>query len=162
MPKTSIKTVKTLHVRLYAPEAEVVEKMIKAGYPPNDRIRNFLLEFGKENFSEDPLYAKAAMKRAENAEKAIKDKNMPNEEYAERVLRARVIKGKAWIMDGGGYPKGIDLSLVKKVDLSHPDIIEFHNTLDGIPYSPEGQSYTLSKERLQKKKQEWEKMLEMI
>lgn len=127
----------TINVRLRAPEQEVIKKMKEMGLEPNELIRGFLRDYAHEHFKEEKGYSEAMRIRAKLALEQHQTKKdveeMSDQEYAEKVLKARVIGNMAYITTFSTSPYPIALQEVKNW-ASDDSIIKTHlSIMNGLP-----------------------------
>lgn len=83
-----------LHVKMFKREEAIINKMKEHGYPVPETVRQAIREYGADQFTETPLYAKVAAERLELSKKKLEErdriKNMTPTEYAEQVLLGKV------------------------------------------------------------------------
>lgn len=126
---------KSINVRIYPQEEEVINKMKEKGLPVNELIRGFLREYGDKHFPTPPPYAEALLLRAKIAYKkhATNEEieNMSNEDYATKVLRGKIVKDRVWFVNPN---QTFDLSLekIKKVPVEDEWIRQHMELLDNL------------------------------
>jgi len=89
--------VRTIHIGLYQPEAEVVNKIEASGYELTEIIREVIREYGKENFPEEAGYVQIQKEKYNMTKAKIQEREeikiMSSEEYVEK-LRGKIVDGK--------------------------------------------------------------------
>lgn len=120
MPKTLAKIVKNYIIGLRQSEMDVIERIAEQGDSPPEIIRGLIRQYGTEHFQEEKGYSVAAKLRAQIAaeqhELKKKVETMSDEEYAEKVLRAKVLHGYAHLITPSSSLYRIPLGDVKKIN----------------------------------------------
>jgi len=127
----------TINVRLRRPEQESIRKMKENGLEPNELIRGFLRDYAHEHFKEEKGYSEAARIRAklalEKHETRKEVEEMSDQEYAEKVINAKIKGEVAYITTFNTAPFTIPLSDIKNYS-KDDQIIKTHLAImSGLP-----------------------------
>lgn len=126
-------TLRRISVNLRAPEAEIVAKMEEDGHEVSEIVRELLRKWGKENYPQVPAYAEAMKISAEIKKKKIEEQDafarMPNEEYAEKILRGKVRGNQVEFRIASGNKYMLPLASIKETTLDNNNVVQIHNQL---------------------------------
>jgi hypothetical protein len=137
MPKTLAKTVKIIHIGLRKKEAWIVDKMEEEGDSVPEMIRILIRNYGEEKYPSDPGYVDVKKQEIQLKKQKLKEKELSNEEYAEKKLRAIIKDGYAWI-SGTGSNQPVPLTEIKYFDING-DAVKYHfSILDDKEFSVMG------------------------
>ncbi len=149
MPRVKVKSIGVVQVRYYPIDEAYMNKFTEKGYDMSNLFRQWLRENGEKTFPETPSYVKAAQDRLEIAKKIIADKEristMTPAEYAEQVLRGKVVANHVEFRTNHGESVEYPLFSIKELDWKADGIICNHIALvnrtyvyaDGYPPSEE-------------------------
>lgn len=151
---------KTIALRLFAKEQEIVNKMKEDGYPVQETIRSFIREFGLREYPKERLYALNRKEELELKKTEVKEKKLTDEEYAVQKLGAVVIGPWIYLMNEAGNTVDYKLSEAKKLK-PDSDIVFYHNLImQEKEFSPPGQQYKWDVATLQGFKNEFMALME--
>jgi hypothetical protein len=127
------RVVRTIHIGLHEPEAEIIQKLEEQGSEFSERIREMIRDYGRIHFPPEPGYVEAQKARIDLKKKKLEVEaeleNMSPEDYTVKVLGARVVEvegaKKIEFKRGNGQSVFAPLANVKEVT---PE----NNTLAGI------------------------------
>lgn len=156
------KTVRLLHIGLHQMEDTIITLMNKKGQNVAEIVRGLIRDYGERTFPPTPLYVQIQKERLELKKETIKDivnfKKMAPEEYAERVLGARISHNRAWLSSVSGQPYPIPLNVVKDWT-TDMELVQNHlNILKDEDFFPALWNYAMGKEERAEAIRQWQEV----
>ena len=119
----------------YPIDETYIKKFTADGYTISALLRQWLREKGGERYPEPAEYAKRLLEKAEKdkAKKNVKEKldNMPNEDYATGVLKAKISADgeKAVFRNSSGQDVFLPLATIKGITIENNETAKIHNEI---------------------------------
>lgn len=142
------RVVRIIHIGIHQPHADIIQKIEDDGLEVTEIIRQIILDYGKTNYPEEPLYAQAQKMSALARLKKLGEKNdielMSNEEYVEDVLHGQVRDGMAVFRIGSGREIKLKLEGIKSKTIENSPLIRTHNEIINKTFTYNGRELTES------------------